>query len=180
MISKKSAYPWARSTGHVEVDSKHRQAWQAALTVMISKLSGIEWLSRGATARSASNVARMGSMLLTSHTGCQLRRAFLSAAIATDLNTHVSAPSDTGKGSRECALPARAPIQIHSGRGYTVAGRSMDAKRALFKAVAANLAELGVPETEVKTILIEVPTENWGLRGGYPASELDLGFKIDV
>jgi len=77
-------------------------------------------------------------------------------------------------------LPARAPIQIHSGRGYTVAGRSMDAKRALFKAVAANLAELGVPETEVKTILIEVPTENWGLRGGYPASELDLGFKIDV
>lgn len=60
------------------------------------------------------------------------------------------------------------------------AGRSMEAKRALYKALAANLAELGVPETEVKTILIEVPTENWGLRGGYPASELDLGFKIDV
>ncbi|HEX4894563.1 MAG TPA: tautomerase family protein [Hyphomicrobiaceae bacterium] len=60
------------------------------------------------------------------------------------------------------------------------AGRSMEAKRALYKGLAANLAELGVPETEVKTILIEVPTENWGLRGGYPASELDLGFKIDV
>jgi phenylpyruvate tautomerase PptA (4-oxalocrotonate tautomerase family) len=60
------------------------------------------------------------------------------------------------------------------------AGRSMDAKRALYKAVVANLAELGVPETEVKTILIEVPAQNWGLRGGYPASELDLGFKIDV
>ena len=60
------------------------------------------------------------------------------------------------------------------------AGRSMEAKRVLYKAVVANLAELGVPETEVKTILIEVPTENWGLRGGYPASELDLGFKIDV
>jgi hypothetical protein len=60
------------------------------------------------------------------------------------------------------------------------AGRSMDAWRALFKAVAPNLAELGVPETEVKTILMEVPTENCGLRGGYPASELELGFKIDV
>jgi phenylpyruvate tautomerase PptA (4-oxalocrotonate tautomerase family) len=60
------------------------------------------------------------------------------------------------------------------------AGRSMEAKRALYRAVVANLAGLGVPETEVKTILIEVPTENWGLRGGYPASELDLGFKIDV
>jgi phenylpyruvate tautomerase PptA (4-oxalocrotonate tautomerase family) len=60
------------------------------------------------------------------------------------------------------------------------AGRSMEAKRALYKAMVANLAELGVPETEVKTVLIEVPAENWGLRGGYPASELDLGFKIDV
>jgi phenylpyruvate tautomerase PptA (4-oxalocrotonate tautomerase family) len=60
------------------------------------------------------------------------------------------------------------------------AGRSMEAKKALYRAVVMNLAELGVPETEVKTILIEVPTENWGLRGGYPASELDLGFKIDV
>jgi len=60
------------------------------------------------------------------------------------------------------------------------AGRSMDAKKALYQAVVANLAELGVPETEVKTTLIEVSTENWGLRGGYPASELDLGFKIDV
>ena len=60
------------------------------------------------------------------------------------------------------------------------AGRSMEAKRALYKAMVANLAELGVPETEVKTVLIEVPAENWGLRGGHPASELDLGFKIDV
>jgi phenylpyruvate tautomerase PptA (4-oxalocrotonate tautomerase family) len=60
------------------------------------------------------------------------------------------------------------------------AGRSMEAKRALYKAMVANLAELGVPETEVKTVLIEVPAENWGLRGGNPASELDLGFKIDV
>lgn len=60
------------------------------------------------------------------------------------------------------------------------AGRSMEAKRALYRAMVANLADLGVPETEVKTVLIEVPTENWGLRGGYPASELDLGFKIDV
>jgi phenylpyruvate tautomerase PptA (4-oxalocrotonate tautomerase family) len=37
-----------------------------------------------------------------------------------------------------------------------------------------------VPETEVKTVLIEVPPENWGLQGGVPASELDLGFEIEV
>lgn len=59
-------------------------------------------------------------------------------------------------------------------------GRSLVAKRALYKAIVRNLAALGVPESEVKTVLIDVPMENWGLRGGIPASELDIGFKIDV
>ena len=26
----------------------------------------------------------------------------------------------------------------------------------------------------------EVPKENWGLRGGQPASEIELGFKVEV
>jgi phenylpyruvate tautomerase PptA (4-oxalocrotonate tautomerase family) len=59
-------------------------------------------------------------------------------------------------------------------------GRSLDAKRTLYKAVVANLSELGVPANEIKIILIEVSPENWGLRGGLPASEIDLGFKVDV
>lgn len=60
------------------------------------------------------------------------------------------------------------------------AGRSLDAKRRLYAALVRNLAALGVPETEVKTVLIEVAPENWGLQGGVPASELDLGFEIKV
>ena len=56
----------------------------------------------------------------------------------------------------------------------------LDAKRRLYAAMVRNLAALGVPETEVKTVLIEVPPENWGLQGGVPASELDLGFEIRV
>ncbi|MCS3451198.1 MULTISPECIES: tautomerase family protein [Bradyrhizobium] len=60
------------------------------------------------------------------------------------------------------------------------AGRSMDAKRALYKALVADLSEVGVPSAEIKIILVEVPSENWGIRGGIPASEIDLGFKIDV
>ncbi|WP_223975191.1 tautomerase family protein [Bradyrhizobium sp. RD5-C2] len=59
-------------------------------------------------------------------------------------------------------------------------GRSLAAKRALYSAVVANLAALGVPANEIKTVLIEVPSDNWGLRGGLPASEIDLGFKVDV
>jgi phenylpyruvate tautomerase PptA (4-oxalocrotonate tautomerase family) len=59
-------------------------------------------------------------------------------------------------------------------------GRSTDAKRILYKTLVANLAEVGVPSDEIKIVLIEVPPENWGLRGGFPASEIELGFKIDV
>jgi phenylpyruvate tautomerase PptA (4-oxalocrotonate tautomerase family) len=59
-------------------------------------------------------------------------------------------------------------------------GRSMDAKRSLYRAIVRNLAALGVPSLDIKIALIETPPENWGLRGGMPASEIDLGFKIDV
>lgn len=59
-------------------------------------------------------------------------------------------------------------------------GRSMDAKRRLYQALVRNLGKLGVPPGEVKTVLIEVPPENWGLKGGHPASEIDLGFAVNV
>jgi phenylpyruvate tautomerase PptA (4-oxalocrotonate tautomerase family) len=59
-------------------------------------------------------------------------------------------------------------------------GRSMETKRTLFRTLVANLSEFGVPANEIKIILIEVPAENWGLRGGLPASEINLGFKVDV
>ena len=60
------------------------------------------------------------------------------------------------------------------------AGRSLEAKRALYRCIVRNLERLGVPTTEIKIILVEVPPENWGIRGGVPASEVDLGFKVDV
>jgi hypothetical protein len=59
-------------------------------------------------------------------------------------------------------------------------GRSMGAKRALYQAIVRNLAALGVPALDIKITLIETGAENWGVRGGLPASEIDLGFKVDV
>lgn len=59
-------------------------------------------------------------------------------------------------------------------------GRSMTAKRRLYEALVRNLSALGVPRAEIKTVLIEVPMENWGLQGGKPASEIDLGFEVNV
>lgn len=61
-----------------------------------------------------------------------------------------------------------------------IAARSMDAKRVLFKAIADNLEAVGVPRNETRIFLIEPPPESWGIKGGVPASEADLGFKIDV
>jgi phenylpyruvate tautomerase PptA (4-oxalocrotonate tautomerase family) len=59
-------------------------------------------------------------------------------------------------------------------------GRSMSAKRTLYQAIVRNLAALDVSPSDIKITLIETPPENWGIRGGMPASEIDLGFKIDV
>jgi phenylpyruvate tautomerase PptA (4-oxalocrotonate tautomerase family) len=60
------------------------------------------------------------------------------------------------------------------------AGRSLDAKRRLYQTVVGNLGRLGIPPSDVLVVLHEVPLENWGLRGGTPASEVDLGFEVDV
>ena len=36
------------------------------------------------------------------------------------------------------------------------------------------------PPNQVKILLRESPAENWGIRGGVPASEVDLGFEVAV
>jgi phenylpyruvate tautomerase PptA (4-oxalocrotonate tautomerase family) len=60
------------------------------------------------------------------------------------------------------------------------AGRSLEAKRKLYKAIVRNLEPFGVPPKDVKIVLIEVPAENWGIRGGHAACDIDLGFEIRV
>jgi phenylpyruvate tautomerase PptA (4-oxalocrotonate tautomerase family) len=60
-------------------------------------------------------------------------------------------------------------------------GRSLDAKRALYKAIADNLQEaLGIKRTDVLIVLNEQPLDNWGVRGGIPASEAELRANLNV
>ncbi len=59
-------------------------------------------------------------------------------------------------------------------------GRSLDAKRTLYQAIVRNLGALGIAPADIFIILHEVPLENWGIRGGVPASEAELGFRVDV
>jgi phenylpyruvate tautomerase PptA (4-oxalocrotonate tautomerase family) len=62
----------------------------------------------------------------------------------------------------------------------TFVGRTLDAKRALYRAIVANLESLGIPKDHVMILLNDVPRENWGIRGGQAASDVTLGFKVDV
>jgi phenylpyruvate tautomerase PptA (4-oxalocrotonate tautomerase family) len=59
-------------------------------------------------------------------------------------------------------------------------GRSLDAKRKLYRAIADGLASAGVPRDQVLIVLHEPPLENWGIRGGQAACDVQLGFKVDV
>ena len=59
-------------------------------------------------------------------------------------------------------------------------GRSIGAKRLLYREIVNGLKAIGIPGEDILIILNEPPLENWGIRGGYPASEVDVGFKLDV
>jgi phenylpyruvate tautomerase PptA (4-oxalocrotonate tautomerase family) len=60
------------------------------------------------------------------------------------------------------------------------AGRSRQAKRSLYRALVRNFGTLGVVPTDVFVVLHEPPMDNWGIRGGQMASEVDLGFEVQV
>ncbi len=61
-----------------------------------------------------------------------------------------------------------------------LSGRSLDAKRTLYKTIVERLEALGIPKDHVSILLRESPASDWGIRGGQAACDVDLGFKIDV
>jgi phenylpyruvate tautomerase PptA (4-oxalocrotonate tautomerase family) len=60
------------------------------------------------------------------------------------------------------------------------AGRSIAAKRKLYAEVVERLAPFGIPRDHVTIVVRDLPTENWGIRSGQAASDIDLGFTITV
>ena len=60
------------------------------------------------------------------------------------------------------------------------AGRSSQAKGDFYAAVTAGLEALGVPGNDVLIVLIEGPRENWGMRGGQRADQIDMGYRVGV
>lgn len=60
------------------------------------------------------------------------------------------------------------------------AGRTLEAKRSLYRGIVENLESLGIPRDHVKILLREIPREDWGISGGQAGSDVELGFEIEV
>ncbi len=59
-------------------------------------------------------------------------------------------------------------------------GRSFEAKKRLYKLIFNQLKKLGYQDNDAVIVLSEPELNNWGVRGGIPASEIDLGFNLKV
>ncbi|MFT4265998.1 MAG: tautomerase family protein [Xenophilus sp.] len=91
---------------------------------------------------------------------------------------------------RQIRYVAHRPEHFHVPPGktenYTVvqitmfAGRSIEAKRRLYLLLVSNLGALGINASDIFIVLHEVPLQSWGVRGGVPASEVNLGFQVNV
>lgn len=58
-------------------------------------------------------------------------------------------------------------------------GRTIKTKKLLYQTIIENLRNLEIKKESVFILLNEQPLENWGVRGGIPASEIEFDFVIE-
>jgi phenylpyruvate tautomerase PptA (4-oxalocrotonate tautomerase family) len=112
------------------------------------------------------------------------RQALLSAVHSALVEAFHIPPQDSNQ-----ILHEHEPEHFQSSKGpsFTLveisafAGRSLDAKRALYAAIARNLErDASTSKESLMVVLNEQPLENWGIRGGQAASDVSLGFQVKV
>ncbi|MDR0232524.1 MAG: tautomerase family protein [Dysgonamonadaceae bacterium] len=60
-------------------------------------------------------------------------------------------------------------------------GRTKETKKKLYQTIVEKLEmNCSIEREKIFIILNEQPLENWGGRGGIPADEMDLGFRVNV
>ncbi|TRX76193.1 tautomerase family protein [Pseudomonas mangiferae] len=60
-------------------------------------------------------------------------------------------------------------------------GRTLPTKRRLYRLLSERLgALLDLPEDAVLVLLDEHPAQNWGMRGGLAACDIDFGYAVNV
>lgn len=81
--------------------------------------------------------------------------------------------------------PEHFPVPPGKTENYTVVeyqmfpGRSLEAKRQLYRGIVQRFGELGIQPSDIIIVLHEPPLENWGIRGR-PGSEVELGVDLNV
>lgn len=90
--------------------------------------------------------------------------------------TLVVHPAHRFLGRLDCPEPERLTnISI-----FVLPGRSVAAKRRLYRLLIQHLQTLGIPKECVLIRLHELPPENFGVRGGVPLCDVELGYPVDV
>jgi phenylpyruvate tautomerase PptA (4-oxalocrotonate tautomerase family) len=79
-------------------------------------------------------------------------------------------------GRTDCATPERLTnVSI-----FALPGRSLDAKRHLYRLITERFSAAGIPPNCVLIRLNELPAENFGVRGGQALCDVELGYPVDV
>ena len=63
---------------------------------------------------------------------------------------------------------------------FLLPGRSLEAKRRLYRLITDAFAVAGIPPNCVLIRLHELPAENFGVRGGQALCDVELGYSVDV
>ena len=79
-------------------------------------------------------------------------------------------------GRTDCSDPER----LTNVTIYALPGRSLAAKRRLYQTLVQRLQVHGIPPSCVLIRLVECPPDNFGVRGGLPITDVDLGYPVDV
>ena len=59
-------------------------------------------------------------------------------------------------------------------------GRSLEAKKKLYQLIFGKLKAIGYRDNDATIVLTEPELHNRGIRGGFPASEINIGFDLKV
>jgi Tautomerase enzyme len=63
---------------------------------------------------------------------------------------------------------------------FVLPGRSLAAKRRLYRLLVEGLQSFGIPPVCVLVRLHELPAENFAVRGGLPVCDVELGYPLNI
>ncbi|KQP12766.1 tautomerase family protein [Pseudorhodoferax sp. Leaf267] len=106
--------------------------------------------------------------------GC-IVEAFRVSPVHRNLTLNVHAPHRL-QGRTDCP----APEYVTNISIFVLPGRSLAAKRRLYRLLVSRLETLGIPPACVLVRLHELPPENFAVRGGQAICDIELGYPVDV